>query len=161
MGRLSIETGYDEIVEVRSKPLLGVVGAIVGALLGAVLWFILYQLGYIASIAGIAIVFCACKGYTLLSKSSGLGGMIAAIVISVAVLVGAVFFCWGYDIYSELVTEYGITLWDAILSVPVIAFDPDFVVEFAKELLIGLILIGVGGAPFIRQASRGGAKKAE
>lgn len=154
MEKLSNETACGEIVEVRSNPLLGVVGALVGALLGAVLWVILYQIGIIASIAGIAIAYCACKGYTLLSKSGKLGGIIVAIAISVVVLVGAVFFCWGLTLYSELITEYDLTLWDAILSVPTIAFTADFVVEFVKELLIGFILIGVGGMPFIRQAIR-------
>lgn len=154
MGKLSIETAYGEIEEVRSNPLFGVVGALIGSLLGAVLWVILYQIGIIASIAGIAIVYCACKGYILLSKSGGLGGIITAVVISVVVLVATVFLCWGIDIYSELITVYDITLWDAILVVPEIAFTGDLLVEFVKELLMGLILIGVGGTPFIRQAAQ-------
>lgn len=154
MAELSDETVHREVTVVRSNPLLGMVGAFVGALLGAVLWVILYQIGIIASIAGIAIVYCACKGYILLSKGDRLGGIITAIVISVVVLVGTVFFCWGLTIYSELITEYEITFWDAILSVPAIAFTADFVVEFVKELLIGFILVGVGGMPFIRQAVR-------
>lgn len=156
--KYSNETAYGETAEVRSRPLLGVVGALIGALLGAVLWVILYQIGIIASIAGIAIVYCACKGYILLSKSGGIGGIITAIVISVVVLVGAVFLCWGLSIYGELIAEPDITLWDAILSVPGVAFTADFAVEFVKELLIGFILIGVGGMPFIRQAIRGSAK---
>lgn len=62
MAELSNETVHSEVTVVRSNPLLGMVGAFVGALLGAVLWVILYQIGIIASIAGIAIVYCACKG---------------------------------------------------------------------------------------------------
>lgn len=161
MGNLSNELDYAETAQVRSNPALGVVGAIVGALIGAVLWFILYQIGIIASIAGIAIVFCACKGYVMLSKSDKLGGIVTAIVISVVVLVATVFFCWGYTIYGEVSAEYAITLLDAIFAVPSIAFTADLIVEFVKEILIGLILIGVGAMPFIRQAKRSGAKAAE
>lgn len=149
------KTAYGEIAKVHSNSLLGVIGALMGALLGATLWVILSQIGIIASIAGIAIVYCACKGYILFSKSKGLGGIITAILVSVIVLVAAVFLCWGLDIYNELITEaHAITLWDAILSVPTIAFTGDFVVEFVKELLMGFILIVVGGTPFIRQAVR-------
>lgn len=161
MSNLSNETFGGANTEVRTNPFLGVIGAIIGALLGAVLWVVLYQIGIIASIAGIAIVFCACKGYALLSKSTKLGGVIISIIISVIVLVAALFFSWGMDIYNELSVEYEITLLDAILSVPAIAFTADFVVEFVKELLIGLILIGVGSAPFIRQAAHGSTVAAE
>lgn len=144
--------------DIRTNPFLGLIGAIFGALIGAVLWFVLYRIGIIASIAGIAIVFCACKGYALLSKSNGLGGVILSIVISIVVLVATVFFCWGMDIYNELSLDYEITLLEAIMSVPSIAFTADFVVEFVKELLMGLILIAVGSAPFLRQAIHNGRK---
>lgn len=157
----SNETVGGVYTEVRSNPFLGVVGAVIGALLGAALWVILYQIGIIASIAGIAIVYCACKGYVMLSKSGRIGGIITAIVISVLVLVATVFFCWGLDIYSELSMEYEITFIEAILFVPEIAFTADFIVEFLKELLIGFILIGVGAMPFLRQALRNGAIAAE
>lgn len=139
-------------VVVRTNPALGVLGALLGALLGAALWVILYQIGIIASIAGIAIAFCACKGYALLSKSDKLGGVVVSVCISVVVLLATVFFCWGLDIYNELIVEYELTLLDAILFVPEIAFTADFMVEFIKEILIGLILIAVGAAPFVRQA---------
>lgn len=146
------ESSGDTTVTVRSNSALGVVGAIFGALLGAVLWIVLYQIGIIASIAGIAIVFCACKGYILLSKSARLGGMMISVCISVVVLLATIFFCWGLDIYIVMFKESGFTLMDAILFVPEIAFTADFVVEFVKEILMGLILIVVGATPFIRQA---------
>ncbi|MDD2971649.1 MAG: hypothetical protein PHE02_05905 [Lachnospiraceae bacterium] len=151
MSKLSDESLGGTIMETHTNPALGVIGAIIGALLGAVLWVVLYQIGIIASVAGIAIVFCACKGYALLSKSEKLGGVVTAIVISVVVLVATVFLCWSMDIYNELNVEYEITLLDAFLLVPEIAFTADFIVKFVKELLIGLILIGVGAMPFLRQ----------
>lgn len=152
MNNFMIEPSNDTTVAVRCHPALGVVGAVFGALLGAALWVVLYQIGIIASIAGIAIAFCACKGYTLLSKSAKLSGMIISVCISVFVLLATIFFCWGLDIYNELIVEYELTLMDAILFVPEIAFTADFVVDFVKEILIGLILIAVGATPFVRQA---------
>lgn len=145
----------------RTHPALGVVGALLGALLGAALWIVLYQIGIIAGIAGIAIAYCACKGYTLFSKSTKLGGIILSVCISVVILLAAVFFCWGLDIYKELIVEYELTLMDAILFVPEIAVTPDFVVEFVKEILMGLILVAVGATPFIRQALHSKKEAAE
>lgn len=161
MSNLSTEDIEGEIGEVRTNPALGVVGAIVGALLGAALWVVIYQFGIIASLAGIAIVFCACKGYIMLSKSNKLGGIIIAIAISVLALLAAHFLCWGLDIYREFIVDYDITLWDAILEVPAIGLSEYFIVDFFKELLMGLILIVVGAVPFVRQAVHKGAKNEE
>ena len=47
---------------VRENVLLGTVGAIVGGLVGSALWAILGRIGFIAGIAGDAIVFCGMKG---------------------------------------------------------------------------------------------------
>ena len=42
---------------------LGLIGAVIGILLGSVLWVLIGQIGFIAGIAGYAIVFCGMKGY--------------------------------------------------------------------------------------------------
>lgn len=41
---------------------LGLIGAVIGILLGSVLWVLIGQIGFIAGIAGYAIVFCGMKG---------------------------------------------------------------------------------------------------
>lgn len=142
----------------RPNVSLGILGAIGGALLGAAIWVGLYQFGVLARLAGIAIVHLSCKGYALLSRSKTLGGALIAIFIAVLVLLAAHFLCWGLEIYRTLGGESGISLWNAILAVPFIAFTKNFAPDFFKELLIGLILIGVGAVPFIRQWTRSSIK---
>ena len=46
---------------VRENILLGIIGAVLGVLLGAALWVFLGRIGFIAGIAGYAIVFCGMK----------------------------------------------------------------------------------------------------
>jgi len=52
---------------------LGLIGAVIGILLGSVLWVLIGQIGFIAGIAGYAIVFCGMKGYALLGKELSAG----------------------------------------------------------------------------------------
>lgn len=153
--------GGEIVSAARPNIFLGILGAIGGALLGAAIWVGLYQLGVLASLAGIAIVHLSCKGYALLSKSKTLGGALIATLVAVLVLLAAHFLCWGLEIFRAFGSEAGISLWDAILAVPSIAFTKDFVLDFSKELLIGLILIGVGAAPFIRQWTRNSRKTSD
>lgn len=148
--------------EVRSSNvLLGTIGAILGALLGAALWIIIYQLGYVAAIAGIAIVFCSYKGYTLLSKRKEGKAAIIAIIVSVIVLCLAHYFCWGLEIYNQLKTDYEVTLMEAMKLVPTFVFDKEMIstdseviIGFFRDLAIGLVLIGVGYFSYIRKDLR-------
>lgn len=144
---------------ITAKPnvVLGIIGALVGALLGVAIWIGLYQLGVIASFAGVAISYFACFGYGLLSKSKALKGVIISVVISVLLLLAAHFFCWGLEIYNAFKAEYDITLMDAMRSLPAIVFETELMIDFVKELLIGLILIGVGSVQFFRKARQNGA----
>lgn len=61
---------------VRENILLGIIGAVLGVLLGAALWVFLGRIGFIAGIAGYAIVFCGMKGYELLGGHLSKGGII-------------------------------------------------------------------------------------
>lgn len=135
----------------KSNIFLGSIGALVGAMVGAVLWVVLYQVGIIASLAGIAIVALACKGYQLLGKALDLKGVLVAILIAVLVLLGAHVFCWGLEIYNAFQAEYDMTLWDGILMIPEVVKTNDLMIDFVKELAMGLVLICVGGTPYVKK----------
>lgn len=68
---------------------LGLIGAVIGILLGSVLWVLIGQIGFIAGIAGYAIVFCGMKGYQLLGKKLSKTGIIICIVLSFLAIIGA------------------------------------------------------------------------
>lgn len=139
-----------EVHENKPKLMLGTIGAIVGAALGSVLWVVIFYFGYVASIAGIAIIFCAYKGYTLLSKQKGKIGAIIATIVSVIMLCIAHYFAWGLDIHRAFSPDYDITLWDALMSTHVFIFDPEYLFDFFKDLIIGFLLIGVGFFYYVR-----------
>ena len=52
----SLEMNRQAKKAIKSNPVAGIVGAFLGALAGAVLWVLIYQLGYIAGIAGLVTV---------------------------------------------------------------------------------------------------------
>ena len=75
-----------ELTEVKSDPILGTIGAICGSLIGIILWVILSANNLFASLAGIAILFLAYKGYDMLGiridkKGFVISSTIAAIMI--------------------------------------------------------------------------------
>lgn len=166
MKESSYENRNGELVKVKSNVLFGTLGAILGAMLGAMLWIAIYQIGFIAYIAGAAIIYCSYKGYILFSKSKGKKAAVISVLVSVIILCLTHYFCWGLAIYTELGEEFGITLIGAMQSVPTFVFtqeaiaeDSQFIMEFCKELLIGLIMIGVGYSSFIKKDIQKEAKK--
>lgn len=157
MDGIMQENSPCEVQDVKSNVFLGTIGAIFGALIGAALWVIIYQSGFIASIAGIAIIFLAYKGYILLSKRKDIRAAVIATIISVVILTIAHFFCWGLDFYNELKIDYEITFLESLLLVPqtvfdseIIAEDSSIIVAFFKDLIIGFVLIGVGFFTYVR-----------
>ena len=66
---------------VKERVVLGTLGAFVGALVGTICIVILGQFGYIASICGVVMGFCAMGGYQLLGKKMSKKGIIITIVI--------------------------------------------------------------------------------
>lgn len=66
---------------VKERVVLGTLGAFVGALIGTICIVILGQFGYIASICGVVMGFCAMGGYQLLGKKMSKKGIIITIVI--------------------------------------------------------------------------------
>lgn len=143
----------------RSNVILGTVGAILGALLGSIIWVVIYQFGYIAALAGIAIVIGAFKGYTLLSKRNDIKAAVISIVVSVIVVFLAHCFCWGLDIYNAFSGEIGISFFEALKAVPQFVFSPDLIGDFLLDLIIGYFLMAVGSFTFIRTAIKNADKK--
>lgn len=69
-----------------SNMALGIVGALIGALIGAALWIGIYQLGYLAGIAGAAIIGLSIKGYEILGRRVDMKGFIFCAVLSIVTI---------------------------------------------------------------------------
>lgn len=121
----------------RENVLLGIIGAVAGAVIGSVLWILIGQFGFIAGIAGYAIVLGSVKGYELLGKKVSRKGIVICVIISIFTIAFAECFSLGITIYREFSKEYAITVIDALKSVPQFLTVPDVRGEVAKSLVVG------------------------
>lgn len=94
-----------EILSKKSKLLPGIVGALLGSMIGCVVYFFLWQVGYIAAIAGVVTALCAFKGYEMLGgvvDKKGVFACIAAILFSVYFANRLVWTYYAYTVYQEI-----------------------------------------------------------
>ncbi|MCM1259218.1 MAG: hypothetical protein NC307_15425 [Roseburia sp.] len=126
--------------EKKENILLGIIGAVVGILLGSVLWVLIGQIGFIAGIAGYAIVFCGMKGYEILGGKLSKAGIVLCIILSFLAIIGAEVVSLGIAAYRELGEYYSITLGQAFSLLPELLKEPELIGAVAKDLAIGYIL---------------------
>ena len=125
----------------KGNPALGTIGAIVGALIGGVLWVGIYQVGFIAGIAGFVTVICAMKGFEMLGKQPvGKLGTVLCVLISLAVILLANCLCYSIEIYKAFAEDYYLTFSDCVALLPSFLEDGDVLAAFLKDLLIGYVL---------------------
>ena len=136
--------------------LMGVIGALLFSLVGGVLYFIVYQLGFIAGIAGFVSVICAVKGYKLLGKKETLKGVIISVLVSIAVIVIAAFYSIGFsvlDILKEFYPSASISFLNSPLYVIRAMQDSeDIMLAVASELGMALLLCIVGAGSTVVNA---------
>lgn len=121
----------------KENVLLGLIGAVGGALLGTVLWVAIGMVGFIAGIAGYAIVFCGMKGYEKLGKRLSRKGIVICIVLSCLMILGAEYVSLGLSIYKELGKEYYLSLLDSFSLVPAFLGEPEIAGGVIKDLIFG------------------------
>ncbi len=128
------------VQSVRENILLGIIGAVLGVLLGAALWVFLGRIGFIAGIAGYAIVFCGMKGYELLGGHLSKGGIILCIILSFLAILAAEFVSLGITVHSELGEMYSLSMADSFRMVPELLKESELIGAVAKDLLFGYAL---------------------
>lgn len=78
-----------ELADIPSNPTLGTIGAICGALIGVIAWVLLYANNLFAWLAGLAILFCAYKGYAMLGGHIDKKGfVISTVIIGIMIFLG-------------------------------------------------------------------------
>lgn len=130
----------------------GIVGGFIGALLGSIVWILIYQMNYIAAIAGLAICICCIKGYQLLGGKLNVTGVIITSIITIIMVYVANHISLAIDIYSEFKNFYEITFFDALRSVPDFLSEPSIKSAFMKDLFIGYLLTFIGSASYIKKS---------
>lgn len=133
---------------------LGVVGAIFGALIGSLLWILIGQVGFIAGIAGYAIVYCSIKGYGMLGKFISKRGIAICVVLSLCMICVSEYVSLGITIYREIQTDYYMTILDAFKLIPHLMQDNEVKVELMKNLVIGYGLAAWASFSFVKSLWR-------
>lgn len=131
------------ILSQKSKFIPGIVGAFLGAMIGCIVYFFIWQLGYIAAIAGLITAICAFKGYEMLGGVVDRKGVFACIIM----IIFAVFFAnqlvWAYEAYSEL-KEYGFGFFECFRSIKGIISDAGLTGEYYGNLAMAYFMTVLG-----------------
>ena len=142
-------------LSVKSNLPLGIIGALIGSLLGAVLWVAIYQGGYIAGIAGIAIFMGAMKGYSILGKNVDRKGVVVCIIITIIMIFLANEFAIRLAVYLaakeqhlHMSFEEINRKWSRFMS------DSEFKGAYIKDLCVGYILAAITLFGTAKQAFR-------
>lgn len=133
---------------VKERVVLGTLGAFVGALIGTICIVILGQFGYIASICGVVMGFCAMGGYQLLGKKMSKKGIIITIVIMLVM------------VYVSNWISYALAVADVAEVDVLTAFlvTPELVSEgfidagaYYKDLVMLYAFMAIGAVPTIKK----------
>ena len=152
-GNNSIEVDTDTGVEAqKSNVFLGTIGALLGAMLGGVIWIIIGELGFIAGLAGFAMMFFAIKGYSGLSGRLDKKGQIISLVIALIMI-----FVADYTSYALSFCKYYFdgnysiqNLVSSFKNLPEYLTYADYWSSFLIDLAIGYALSIASGFGIIR-----------
>lgn len=124
------------------KYFLGFVVSLLGAFIGSILWIVLGMVGFIASIAGLAIAYCAFKGYELAkAKLDKIGVTLVIISIVIAFLFAQVMGLY-LEIHKELPNvTFGICV---RYVMPILFRDKEFVLAVLRDFGLGILFIVLG-----------------
>ena len=133
---------------VKERVVLGTLGAFGGALIGTICIVILGQFGYIASICGVVMGFCAMGGYQLLGKKMSKKGIIITIVIMLVMVYVSNWFSYALAVADvaevDVLTAFLVT--------------PELVSEgfidagaYYKDLVMLYAFMAIGAVPTIKK----------
>ena len=157
-----VSASEDTQAEKHENVLFGTVGALLFGLIGGAIYFIIYQLGFIAGIAGLITVVLAIFGYKLFSGVKfSKKGVIISVIIAALMIPAAEYICLSYEIFDAYRSDYYITFFDAFRVTPMFLFDPEMelMLPVAADIVIAYILSGVAAFSYIKTALGGGKKK--
>lgn len=131
----------------------GLIGALLGSLIGVALWVLIYQFGYIAGIAGLAIFIFAVKGYFLLGGKPEMKGFVLCILLTIVMIFVAEHVGLGVSIYRQWKKDYDIVLSikDIYVNIKLCWKLPDVRIELIKELGMGYLFFIIVSIPTMRK----------
>lgn len=141
----------------KSNVITGIVGALIGSLIGVLAWVIIYNLGYIASLAGLITVVCAMKGYEKLGKHLDTKGVIISVIISVLMIYLANQTAWAIEIVNvfnqagQQISFFDAyrNLFDILKEIEMLSGDNNIISAFYGDLVMGYVLSAIAIIPYI------------
>ena len=133
----------------------GIVGAFLGTLIGAVLWIIIYNLGFIAGIAGLVMTVCAFKGYELIGGRLSKTGVIISVIIVIVMIFFTNTLCYGIEVHSVFSEQYGgVSFFESYRIAMELVFEnvEGLLGYFIKDLVVGYLLTIVASFSAIKNA---------
>lgn len=150
----SINTQQEEFKSSNNNIVGGIVGAFLGSLIGVAVWLVISHLGYIASIAGLAIAVCCIKGFKMFGGKLNVSGMVITSIITIIMVYVSNHLALGLAIYTEYKSLYNISFFDSLKAVPEFLTETTIKMTFIKDLVIGYILTLAGSASYFKNAYR-------
>ena len=147
----------------KSNAISGTLGALIGSLIGVALWIVIYKMGYIASLAGLATVICAMKGYEKLGKFLDKKGVIISTIISIIMIYVANQSAWTLEIIELVKAENGIQLPFIQLYMNLIEIlnESDAISSFIGDLVMGYLLSAIAVVPYIKNVYKNVSEEKE
>jgi hypothetical protein len=136
----------EEYKAVENYYLRGIFGAIAGALLGSVAWILIGLLGRIAIIGGMAISFCAFKGYALLKGKINKPAILIICLVSIVGMLFAQFISMDITFYKAMTDAgYSVDFGEILQHTFEIPFmDSEIQSAFMRDTLLGLLFLAIG-----------------
>jgi hypothetical protein len=141
-----VDKNFKEYEEKSSNYAAGFFGALLGALVGSIVWVVVGLLGYVAAIAGLAISAASTKGYRVFGGKVTKATLIIVGICSLFALLIAQSATYSILLLQEA-GKQGIqaTFTDCVNTVFWLVFnDSEFMGSFLKDLLLGLLFMGLG-----------------
>jgi hypothetical protein len=137
----------------------GLVGAFLFSLVGGIIWYLLYQIGFISAISGVVGVVCAIKGYALFGKKESIKGVVASLIITLVVMVGAWYFCLSTDVYNFYKEAYAmgeiefpVSFGESVSVAYHFLSEPEIAAGYFKDLAMGLVFCIIGAIGSVKIA---------
>lgn len=119
----------------------GFFASLIGALIGSAIWIIIGALGFFASIAGLAISYCAFKGYSIAKGKFTRKG----IILNVIAIIIAFLFAQYAVLFIEFMKEYdNMTLLGFLAITPLLFSSLEFIKALLPNIGLGLLFIVLG-----------------
>lgn len=133
-----------DILSKKSNLIQGVVGALLGSLIGCVVYFLIWQIGYVAAIAGLITAVCTFKGYEMFGGVIDKKGAFACIIV----ILFSVFFAnqlvWAYEAYSVL-KEYDVSFFDCFRAVKdIVSESSELTGQYYGNLVMAYLMTALG-----------------